>query len=104
MDRRQQLLFDGSLGKRKQHGLVHVGRRALGCGIEVAHRLNLVAEELDAHRTLHLRRIDIEDAAAMRELSRHFDYVHLVVAYGRRCSTVVQYRSSRLVARLGPGS
>ena len=80
VDGRQRLFFHRSFGQRKQHDLFCSRRRALRAGIELADGLDLVAEQLDAHRPVEFRRIDIEQAAAMRELARHLDHVHLVVA------------------------
>ena len=69
-----------SFGQRKQHDFVGRRRRTLGRGIELADRLDFVAEKLDANRPVHFRRIHVEQSAAMSELPRHLDHVHLVVA------------------------
>ena len=55
--------------------------RALRLRIELADGLDLVAEELDAHGPVGLGRIDIENAAAPRELAGHLHQVHLRVAH-----------------------
>ena len=81
MHRGQQPLCHRRLGQRQQLGLVQAGLRALRLRIEFADGLNLVAEELDAHRPVVLGRIDVENSAAPRELARHFDQVHLRVAH-----------------------
>ena len=44
-------------------------------GIELADGLHFIAEELDAHRTVGFRRVDIENAAAQGVLAWHFDHV-----------------------------
>ena len=54
--------------------------RALRFRIELADGVDLVAEELDAHGAVGFRRIDVENAAAARELARHLHEVHLRVA------------------------
>ena len=59
---------------------VERGLRALGFRIELGDGLDLVAEELDADGTVVLRRVDVEDSAAARELAGHLDEVHLGVA------------------------
>ena len=52
-----------------------LGQRALVGDRERADLLDLVAEELDAHRVLGGRREDVEDAAAHRELAAAGDHV-----------------------------
>ena len=64
----------------EQLGFVEAGLRALGFGVELADGVDFVAEELDAHGTVGFGRVDVEDAAAARELAGHFDEVHLRVA------------------------
>ena len=49
-------------------------------GIELADRLDLVAEEVDADGALLLGRVDIEDAPAQRDLAGHLDDVDFRVA------------------------
>ncbi len=48
---------------------------ALRAGVELADRLDLVAEELQAVRVVGVGRIDVEDAAATAELARQLDSV-----------------------------
>ena len=55
---------DGDLGERKQQRLVERALAALGLGVELADGLDLVAEEVDAHGPVHLRGVDVDDAAA----------------------------------------
>jgi hypothetical protein len=81
MHRGQQALGHRRLGQRQQLRLVQAGLRALRLRIEFADGLNLVAEELDAHRPVRLRRIDVENSAAPRELPRHLHQIHLRVAH-----------------------
>ena len=72
------------LGGRRQLDPLGVAERALGEGREPAHRLDLVAEELDPHRPLLGRREDVEDAAADRELAALLDLLDPLVAGARR--------------------
>jgi hypothetical protein len=51
-------------------GLIQSALRALRFGIEFADGLNLIAEKLDAHGAVGFGRIDIENAAAARELAQ----------------------------------
>ena len=74
------MLGDGSFGERQQLRFVEAGLRALRFGIEFANGFDLVAEELDAHGAVGFGRIDVENAAAARELAGHLDQVHLRVA------------------------
>ncbi len=80
MHRAQKFFADRSLGERKQQRFIHGIRRALGGGIKLPDGLDLVPEELDAHRALIFRRIHIENAAAQGIFSGHFDDVGGVVA------------------------
>ena len=81
VDRGQQVLGDRSLGQRQQFGFVEAALRALRFGIELADGVDLVAKELDAHGAVGLGRVDIENAAAPRELAGHLHQVHLRVAH-----------------------
>ena len=47
--------------------------RALGFDVERADRLDLVAEELDAHRVGRVGGEDVEDSASHAELAGHLD-------------------------------
>ena len=80
MDGGQQVLRHRRFGERQQLRLVEAGLRALRFGIEFADGFDLVAEEFDAHGAIGLGRVDVEDAAAARELAGHLDEVHLRVA------------------------
>ena len=55
---------------------------ALRVRVEAADGFDLVAEEVDADGTLHLGRVDVEDAAAQGDLAGHFDHVDAGVADG----------------------
>ena len=68
------------LGRRRQLDPLGLAQRALGEGREPAHRLDLVAEQLDPHRPLLGRRVDVEDAAADRELAALLDLLDPLVA------------------------
>ncbi len=68
------------LGRRRQLDPLGVAERALGEGREPAHRLDLVAEELDPHRALLGGAEDVEDAAADGELAALLDLLDPVVA------------------------
>ena len=57
---------------------------ALRLGIEAADGFDLVAEEVDADGAVHLRRVDVEDAAAKRDLAGHLDDVDAGVADGEQ--------------------
>ncbi len=70
------------LGRRRQLDPLGVAERALGEGREPAHRLDLVAEELDPHRPFLGRRIGIEDAATQGELAALLDLLDPFVAGG----------------------
>ena len=85
----QKLIADRSLGERQQQRLVHGIGRTLGGGIEAADGFHFVAKELDAHGSLGLGRIDIEDAAAQGVFAGHFDDVGGGVADGVQVSEQV---------------
>ena len=80
IDGGEQVLGDGRFGERQQLRFVEAGLGALGFGVEFADGFNFIAEELDADGTIGFGRVDIENAAAARELAGHFDEVHLRVA------------------------
>ncbi len=71
--------------------LVAVG--ALVGGVELAYRVNLVAEELDAHRVRRRRREDVDEAAAHRELAAVHDQVdaRIGVAHELLCCGVERH-------------
>ena len=57
------------------------GRRGpLRLRIEAPDRLDLIPEEVDTHRPFLLGRVDVEDSAAQRHLSRHLDDIDPGVA------------------------
>src|SRR5581483_7839965 len=59
IDRLQQLLRRWSLSERKQQHFVNICRGPLRLWIETPDGLDLVAEEIDAHRALHLRTVNV---------------------------------------------
>ncbi|GAA1425658.1 hypothetical protein GCM10009640_24770 [Agrococcus citreus] len=64
------------LAARREHDAVdRVGLRALVGDVEPPHLLDLVAEQLDAHRIVVGGREDVDDAAAHRELAAARDHV-----------------------------
>ena len=68
---------------QRQHVEVEqILHRALGGGVEEAQRLDLVAEELQAHRPLARGREDVHDAAAEAPLPHLDDRLHALVARG----------------------
>ncbi len=68
------------LGRRVQRRLRDRMESALREGREGAHRLDLVAEELDAQRLAPRGREDVDDAAAHGELAAVVDALHALVA------------------------
>ena len=60
--------------------LVQGLHRALGLGVEDAQALEGVAQELEAHGGVVVRREDVEDAAAPRELAGAGDRVFAPIA------------------------
>ncbi len=71
------------LSGRRRHRVEERLLRALARRIELADRLHLVAEQLDAQRPLALGREEIEDVAPHRELARLLDERHALVARGQ---------------------
>ena len=67
MDRR---FVEQHLADRLQFEAVDRAGRALGQRIERAQRFDLVAKEIEPHRLRRARRVEIDDAAADRELAR----------------------------------
>ena len=61
---------------------VELPQRALGEGREDPEALDLVAEEVDAHRLISRRRVAVDDAAAGGELTTVLDLVDALVAEG----------------------
>ena len=68
------------LGGGRQLDHLGLAEAALGEGREPAHRLDLVAEELDPHGAVLGRRVDVEDAAADGELAAFLDLLGAFVA------------------------
>ena len=62
----------------------HVFSPALGRGVEQAHRVDFVVEELTAHGAFHLRGEYVEDSAAQGELSGAFHFRATAVARERQ--------------------
>ena len=73
-------MLERELGRRVELDPLGLAERALGEGREPAHRLDLVAEQLEPHGALLGRREDVEDAAADRELAALLDLVDALVA------------------------
>ena len=70
------------LRRRRQEHLVHEVRAALGLDFELRDGVDGVAPELHAQGQLPLRREEVDDAAADRELAVAFDLVRTLVAGG----------------------
>jgi hypothetical protein len=68
--------------ERQQNYFIHRGSGALGAGIKLADRFNLVAKQLDAQRPVGFRRVGVKQAAANGILARHLYDVHGGVADG----------------------
>ena len=71
----EKVVANGSFGQRQEDRFIHGIRGPLGCRFELADGLNLVAEKLNAHRTVRFGRVDIENAAAQRVFAGHFDHI-----------------------------
>jgi hypothetical protein len=80
VDRTEQLFGDRSFRQRQKQRLIDRVRRPLARRIKLAHRFDLIAEKLDAHRPVRFRRIHIENAAASRILPGHFHHIGRAVA------------------------
>ena len=76
----QLAVLGRELGGRGDLDPLPLPQRALGEGREPAQRLDLDVEELDAHGALLGRRVDVEQAAASRELPAVLDLVDALVA------------------------
>ena len=81
-DLRQLAVLGGELGGGRDLDGLGVAERALRERGEPAQRLDLVVEEVDADRALLRRRVDVEQAAADRELAAVLDLVDALVARG----------------------
>ncbi len=76
----QLAVLGAELGGGRDLDLFGLAQRALGEGREPAQRLDLVAEQLDPHRPLLGRGVDVEDASAHRELAALEDLLLALVA------------------------
>ena len=61
-----------ALGHGKKQRLFRIFRPSLRRGVKKAHCIELISKELAPNRLFFTRRIDIQNAAAQRELSRAF--------------------------------
>ncbi len=82
MNRAQQIFAHRRLRERQKQGFVQRARGTLRSRIKLADGLDLIAEELDAHGSVSLGRVHIEDPAAQGVLAGHLDHVGRVVAHG----------------------
>jgi len=82
VDGGEEFVGDGSFGEWEEQGVVESGGGALGFGIEAADGLDLVAEEVDADGTVHLRGVHVEDAATESDLAGHLYYIDFGVSDG----------------------
>ena len=73
-------MLDVELRRRRQLDPLGLAERALGEGREPAHRVDLVAEQLDPDGALLGRPEDVEDPAADRELAPLLDLLDSLVA------------------------
>ncbi len=73
-------MLRGQLGRRRDLDLGQVVERALREGAEPPQGLDLDVEQVDAHGPVLGRRVDVQDAAAHRELASVVDLVHALVA------------------------
>ncbi len=80
IDRPEQSLRRRRLRQRQQQYPIDRRARPLGLRIEAAHRLDLIAEKVNANRPLHLGAIDVENSATHRHLPGHLHHVHARVA------------------------
>ena len=79
-DLRQLAVLGGELGRRRDLDRVGLAERALGERREVAQRLDLDVEEVDADGAVLGRGEDVEDPAAHGELAAVLDLVDVLVA------------------------
>ena len=82
VDGGEEFFGDWSFGEGRRSALVERGGGALGVWVEAADGFDLVAEEVDADGAVHLRGVDVEDAAAEGDLAGHLDDVDFGVADG----------------------
>ena len=78
----QLAVLGRELGRGRDLDRVGLAERALREGREPAQRLDLVVEQVDAHRALLGGRVEVEDAAADGELAAVVDLVDALVAGG----------------------
>ena len=83
-ERRDRRIVEGVLAPGQQAQALERRERALGLGVETAQRLDLVVEQLDAHRGVVSHREQVHDGAAHRELAVLVDIVDGAVAGARR--------------------
>ena len=81
-DLRGLAVLGAQLGGGRDLQLGQLGQRALREGRELAQRLDLDVEEVDADRVVGGRRVDVEDPTADRELAAVVDLVDALVAGG----------------------
>ncbi len=75
----QQSFRHRRFSQRQQLRLIQTALRTLRLRIEFSDGFNFVAEEFDANGPVSFRRIYIQNSSPARELSWHFDQVHLGV-------------------------
>ncbi len=93
---RDRLLVERVLAPGQQAQALERRERALGLGIEAAQRLDLVVEQLDAHRRVVPHREQVHDRAAHRELAVLVDVVDGAVAGA--CQGVAQRDDAQALA------
>ena len=91
---------DRGLARREQAEAVDARHGPLRAGIEAPHRLDLVPEQFDAQRRVLLRRPDVEEAAAAREVAGAADDVHHAVAGAHREARRLLHRQDRAGAHV----
>ena len=75
---------DWDFGEGKEESGVDLRGRSLSFGVELADRFDLVTEEIDAHGTVLLGGVDVQDATTQGQLSWHFYDVDAGVADGEQ--------------------
>ena len=78
----QLAVLGGELGGGRDLDLLRLAERALGERREPAQRLDLDVEQVDAHRAVLGRRVDVQQPAAGGELAAVLDLVDALVAGG----------------------
>ena len=97
VQRGSSLLLGGGFAEQQRAG-VEVPDAGLRIEIELADRLDLVVEKLDAHRQRVMKGEDIEDAAAHRVLAARGDLRARARSPPRRAAASSSSRSSRVAA------